>query len=97
MFSLEKVVVVVREVVKARVLCKKTCIGVHLSIQRWEYGYECNTSMNIHVLQEDSKEWDNQRDVVRVIEFENESYSGCHEGLWWLIMDEEDDEVTVNI
>ncbi|GKB88318.1 hypothetical protein Tco_0960590 [Tanacetum coccineum] len=77
MFSFEKVIVVVvnlvvgyleREVVKVRVLCKKTCIGVHLSIQRWEYSCECNTGMDIHVLQEDSKEWDNQRDVLEVVE-----------------------------
>ncbi|GJR89746.1 hypothetical protein Tco_0213757 [Tanacetum coccineum] len=25
--------------------------------------------------------------------FGNGSSSGCHRGLWWLIMDEEDDEV----
>ncbi|GJT80589.1 hypothetical protein Tco_1054931 [Tanacetum coccineum] len=54
-----------REVVKACVLCKKTCIGVHLLIQRREYGYECNTSMNLHELQEGSKEWDDQREVVK--------------------------------
>ncbi|GJV45054.1 succinate-semialdehyde dehydrogenase, mitochondrial-like protein [Tanacetum coccineum] len=29
--------------------------------------------------------------------FGNGSSSGCHGGLWWLIMDEEDDEVIVNI
>ncbi|GKB55745.1 hypothetical protein Tco_0911931 [Tanacetum coccineum] len=29
--------------------------------------------------------------------FGNGSFSGCHGGLWWLIMDEEDDEVIVNI
>ncbi|GKC52875.1 hypothetical protein Tco_1075620 [Tanacetum coccineum] len=29
--------------------------------------------------------------------FGNGSFSRCHGGLWWLIMDEEDDEVTVNI
>ncbi|GJW93385.1 hypothetical protein Tco_0173057 [Tanacetum coccineum] len=29
--------------------------------------------------------------------FGNGSFSGCHGGLWWLIMGEEDDEVVVNI
>ncbi|GKB35663.1 hypothetical protein Tco_0880605, partial [Tanacetum coccineum] len=29
--------------------------------------------------------------------FANGSSSGCYGGLWWLIMDEEDDEVVVNI
>ncbi|GJT17506.1 hypothetical protein Tco_0876212 [Tanacetum coccineum] len=29
--------------------------------------------------------------------FGNGSSSGCLEGLWWLIMDEKDDEVVVNI
>ncbi|GJW56886.1 hypothetical protein Tco_0103617 [Tanacetum coccineum] len=29
--------------------------------------------------------------------FGNGSSSGCHGGLWWLIMDEEEDEVIVNI
>ncbi|GJW45897.1 hypothetical protein Tco_0077543 [Tanacetum coccineum] len=29
--------------------------------------------------------------------FRNGSFSGCHEGLWWLIMDEDDDEMIVNI
>ncbi|GKC72349.1 hypothetical protein Tco_1118232, partial [Tanacetum coccineum] len=29
--------------------------------------------------------------------FRNGSSNGCHGDLWWLIMDEEDDEVIVNI
>ncbi|GKF14024.1 hypothetical protein Tco_0055486, partial [Tanacetum coccineum] len=29
--------------------------------------------------------------------FEGGSFGGCHGGLWWLIIDEEDDEVIVNI
>ncbi|GKB53475.1 hypothetical protein Tco_0904228 [Tanacetum coccineum] len=73
--------------------------------------------MNLHVPQEGSKEWDDQRYVekLEVVEelleeemlvslsnhwlmvmwrsFGNGSSSGCHGGLWWLIMDEEDDEV----
>ncbi|GJX51975.1 hypothetical protein Tco_0280344, partial [Tanacetum coccineum] len=119
MFSLERLIVVEClewEVVKACVLCKKTCIGVHLSIQRREYGYECNTSMNLHKLQEGSKEWDDQREVMEELleeemlvsssnhwlmvmwrSFGNGSSSGCHGGLWCLIMDEEDDEVVANI
>ncbi|GJX05473.1 hypothetical protein Tco_0191389 [Tanacetum coccineum] len=68
--------------------------------------------MNLHELQEGSKEWDDQRGVEKVVEellgeemlvissnhcFGNGSSSGCHGGLWWLKMDEEDDEVMVNI
>ncbi|GJS06373.1 hypothetical protein Tco_0363169 [Tanacetum coccineum] len=29
--------------------------------------------------------------------FGNGSSSGCHRGLWWLIMDEEDDELVICI
>ncbi|GJZ30614.1 hypothetical protein Tco_0575661 [Tanacetum coccineum] len=32
-----------------------------------------------------------------VMDFGNRSSSGCHGGLWWLIKDEEDDEVVICI
>ncbi|GJY21948.1 putative reverse transcriptase domain-containing protein [Tanacetum coccineum] len=46
----------------------------------------CDKDMSLHVPQEGSKEC-----------FGNRSSSGCHDGLWWLIEDEEDDEVVICI
>ncbi|GJR71278.1 retrovirus-related pol polyprotein from transposon TNT 1-94 [Tanacetum coccineum] len=76
-------------VVRAYVQYMKTYIEVHLSIQILRYDCECNTSMNLHVPQEDSKEWDDQQLVVKSIKDEEGSLvDGVLEGALGALGDE---------